>query len=435
MNLLFIAIDTLRSDHLACYGYPRPTSPCINAMAESGVLFEQFHSVGNCTHPGFTAMLTGLFPESSQIVSHWTRMELSKDTPTMAEYFARAGYQTAAIDNLYDGWTPKGHPHYPWFRRGYEYYDYPRNEGFYQPAAQVAEMAGAWMEKEAKPPFLLFVHIWNPHAPYNKAPKEFYRFYDGDDPCDPRLDFMPPNVRAPQRNIFDMPITDPNYVVAAYDAEIAYTDHAIGMLLEKLDDLERAHDTVVLITSDHGEIMARPRLALGRPWCFSHIGLHEDNLHVPLIITGGPAKARIRVKERFQLVDIVPTLIEMFDLSEEKDLDGTSLVPALKGETLAGRDAIFVSENTYQKQRAAMRWPWKYMRMEEHYDAMPPRCLYNLDTDPNEMINLVDDLRDQAAEMDSLLTDYIAPLMKAGEDPLLEQDITYRFPPPAITKY
>ncbi|MEW6359152.1 MAG: sulfatase [Planctomycetota bacterium] len=435
MNLLFIAIDTLRSDHLSCYGYPKPTSPRIDALAGRGVLFEQFHSVGNCTHPGFTAMFTGLFPESSGIVNHWTRVELSEAIPTMAETFARAGYRTAAIDNLYDGWVPLGHPHYPWFRRGYEHYDYPRNKGFYQPALEVAEMAGGWLEKEAQSPFLLFVHIWNPHGPYNKAPKEFYRFYDGGDPCDPRLDSMPPNVRAPQRQIFGKPITDPNYVVAAYDAEIAYTDHAIGMLLEKLDALKLADDTVVLITSDHGEILARPRMAVGKPWCFSHIGLNEDNLHVPLIIAGGPVKSALRVRERFQLVDIMPTLVDMFDLRDPTKMDGVSLLPALKGASLQGRGAIFVSENTYQKQRAAMRWPWKYMRMEAHYNAMPPRCLHNLESDPNEVVNLADALPDQAAEMDALLDSCIAPLLQAGKDPLLEQDITHPLKPPPTTKY
>ena len=436
MNLIFIAIDTLRSDHLSCYGYPKATSPNLDALAQRGTLFESFHSVGNCTHPGFTAMFTGRFPESTGIVSHWTRVDLAADVPTIAERFAQAGYQTCAIDNLSDGWVASGYREYPWFRRGYEHYDYPRHEGFYQPSADCAALACEWLERQARAPFMLFVHVWNPHAPYNKAPKEFYRFYDGQDPCDPGLDAMPPNVRAPQQRIFSMPLTDPRYVVAAYDAEIAYTDHALAALLEAVDALRLADDTVVLATSDHGEIMEVPRLAVGRPFCFSHIGLHEENLHVPLIVAGGPVRKAGRVRERFQLVDIVPTLVDMFGLAPDGRFDGVSMAPSLSGKSQVGRDAIFVSENTYEKQRAAMRWPWKYMRFEEPYDSMPRRCLYNLEHDPGEHINVVDALAKPASEMDALMDAYVERTTRGGPDPLKAQDISHRMiPPEAWTKY
>ena len=278
----------------------------------------------------------------------------------------------------------------------------------------------------------MFLHVWNPHAPYNKAPKEFYRVYEGNDPCDPGLDYMPSNVRAGQRNVFKMPITDPGYVVAAYDAEIAYTDYSLGILFEKLDQLKLTGDTIILITSDHGELMARPRLAVGRPWCFSHIRLYEENLHLPLIITGGPVAKGMRISEQFQLVDIMPTLTEMFDLTQDVDLDGVSLVPCLRGEKQSGREAIFVSENTYEKQRAVMKWPWKYMRFEEGYDAMPRRCLYNLERDPEELINLVDALPDEAKAMDDVMNSYISATTKGRQDPLKEQEITYRSARPTV---
>jgi len=99
-NLVFIAVDTLRSDRMSGYGYPRAMSPNIDALAERGVLFEHCFSVGNCTHPGFTAMLTGTSPESSGIVSHRTGVDLPDDVPMMAEYFVRAGFGACAVDNL-----------------------------------------------------------------------------------------------------------------------------------------------------------------------------------------------------------------------------------------------------------------------------------------------------------------------------------------------
>ena len=436
MNLVFVAIDTLRADHLSCYGYPKKTSPNIDALAARGTLFEKFYSVDNCTHPGFTAMFTGMFPESTGIVSHWTLVDLAENVPTMAEYFSRAGYQTAAIDNLFNGWLQSGHREYTWFRRAYEHYDYPKKDGFYQPSADCVALACDWLEKKAKSPFLLFLHVWNPHGPYNKAPKEFYKFYsESKDPCDPELDYMPPNVRSAQRRVFNMPITDPGYVVAAYDAEIAYTDHSLGMLFEKIDQLKIADDTVILITADHGELMAQPRLAVGRPWCFSHIGLTEENLHLPLIVAGGPVANTGRISERFQLVDIMPTLMEMFDLNQEMDLDGMSSMSAIRGEQLSGRDAIFVSENTYEKQRAVMKWPWKYMRFEESYNSMQRRSLYDLGKYPGEFINLADALPDVVKAMDDLMNEYVATVTKGRPDPLKEQDISYRFSPPKTTKY
>ena len=433
MNLVFVAVDTLRSDHLSCYGHPKATSPNIDALAERGVLFEQFFSVGNCTHPGFTAMLTGRFPESSGIVSHWTQVDLADDIPMMAELFARAGFRTCAVDNLFHGWARHGFREYPWFRRAYDTYVYPEPVAFDIPADACVDLACRWLEQDAAAPFLLFLHLWDPHGPYNTAPEEFYRFYDGDDPCDPRLNAMPPVVRRNMERSYGMPVTDPSYVEAAYDAEIAYTDHCVGRLIQKLDDLGMGDDTVICLTSDHGEILTPPRQAVGRPWCFAHIGLNQENLIVPLVIAGGSVAAGQRVPAWSQLVDIVPTLIELFDLEPRPELDGRSLAPALRGEPVEGRDAVFFSENTYQKQRAVLCGQWKYMRMEAHYQAMPARSLHNLDDDPDEYLSLADFLPEKAAELDECLSAHIASVTAGGPDPMAEQPITRVIEPTATS--
>ena len=424
MNLVFVAVDTLRSDHLSCYGYPKPTSPTIDALAQRGALFEQFFSVGNCTHPGFTAMLTGRFPESTGIVSHWTCVDPCDDVVMMAEHFARAGFRTCAVDNLFHGWARHGFREYPWFRRAYETYTYPEPVAFDIPGDACIDMACDWLEHQADAPFLLFVHLWDPHGPYNTAPKAFYRFYDGDDPCDPRLDVLPPVVRRHLPRAYGMPVTDPNYITATYDAEIAYTDHCVGRLLDKLDALRMTDDTVVCLCADHGEILTPPRQAVGRPWCFSHIGLNQENLIVPLVIAGGPVPPGRRITERFQLVDIVPTLIELFGLERRTDLDGRSLVPAMEGKPLDGRQAVCFSENTYQKQRAVLCGPWKYMRMQADYLGMPPCALHNLDSDPLELINLADFLPDRVAELDDRLNACVAEACAGNPDPLAQQPIT-----------
>ena len=425
MNVLLIAIDTLRSDALSCYGNPRPTSPNLDRLAAGGTLFENFYSVGNCTHPGFTAMLSGMYPESTGVVSHWTGVDPPEDLPMMAEIFRKAGYETAAIDNLYDGWRPR-YPLYPWFRRGYSHYGYPPGEGHYRQGSEVSRMGCRWILEEAREPFFLFMHYWDPHAPYNKAPAEFYRFYDGPDPCDPRLDRMPPRIREFQRRTFGMPVTDPEYVVAAYHAETAYVDSCIGGVLGQLESTGLADQTIVAVTSDHGDIMPNPRMALGRPWEFCHIGLNEDCLRLPLILRGPGIEAGGRIGSRYQLVDLLPSLLEAAGVGIPGGLDGTSFAGALRGNINDGRTELFFSENTYQKQRAVLMWPWKYMRMEAEYLSMPPRGLYNLEMDPGEVENLADLEGDVLASMDATLDDYVSGTSRDGVDPIGAQDITAR---------
>jgi len=425
MNVLLIAIDTLRSDALSCYGNPRPTSPNLDRLAVGGTLFENFYSVGNCTHPGFTAMLSGMYPESTGVVSHWTMVEPPGDLSMMAEIFREAGYDTAAIDNLHDGWRPR-YPFYPWFKRGYSHYEYPAEKGFYQPAAEVSRMGCRWLKEKAGDPFFLFMHYWDPHAPYNKAPAEFYRFYDGPDPCDPQLDRMPPRVRESQRKIFGLPLTDPEYVVAAYHAETAYVDSCIGEVLGQLESSGLGDKTIVAVTSDHGDIMPNPRMALGRPWEFCHIGLNEDCLRLPLILRGPGIEAGERIGSRYQLIDLLPSLLEAAGAGIPHGLDGTSFAGALRGNQDVGRTELFFSENTYQKQRAMLSWPWKYTRMEAVYLSMAPRGLYNLERDPGEVENLADLEGDVLASMDATLDDYVSGTSRDGVDPIGAQDVTAR---------
>jgi len=341
----------------------------------------------------------------------------------MAEVFKRAGYVTGAIDNLYDGWRPH-HPFYQWFERGYDHYDYPKGEGHYQPGSEVSRFACDWIREKPGEPFFLFIHYWDPHAPYNKAPEEYYRFYDGPDPCDPRLDYMPSSIRDSQRRNFGIPITDPGYVVAAYHAETAYVDACVGTVLGQLEESGLSGETLVAVTSDHGDIMPFPRIALGRPWAFCHIGLNEDCLNLPLIISGPGVEEGRRIGERFQLVDLLPSLLDSAGIKVPGGLDGQSFASGFVGGSPVGREDLFFSENTYQKQRAVLRWPWKYMRMEAEYKAMPPRSLFHLEKDPREMANLSDEEEDRACEMDQIIEAYVAKTSRDGIDPLKAQDIT-----------
>jgi choline-sulfatase len=327
------------------------------------------------------------------------------------------------VDNLYDGWVGQGIRRYPWFRRAWDYYEYPA-ASFHSAAGEVTALALRMLRERARPPFAAFVHLWDPHRPYTEAPEEFYRFYEGGDPCDPRLDVMSPTVRAGVREMFGAPVTDPAYVRAAYDAEVACADEAVGALLEALEEEGLSRDTVVVVTSDHGEIVGRPRLAAGQLYDYGHIGLSEDCLRVPLIMAGPGIERGRRAAGQFQLPDVLPTLLELFDLQQRIELDGVSLAPELRGQAMSGRDRMLFGENTYQKQRALTEWPWKYTRFEAPTDGMPRRGLYHLERDPAEQVNLVDWLRSEADRLDTIMEDAVDGLTGDKPDPLRRQEIS-----------
>jgi len=132
------------------------------------------------------------------------------------------------------------------------------------------------------------------------------------------------------------------------------------------------------------------------------------------------------VEENAQLVDILPTVVEWCDLEAPSRLDGHSLAPAFTGDPIQSREPIVVSENTYQKQRALRQGSWKYMRMEENLMGMPARSLYDLEDDPLETANLVDECPDVAAQLDAVLEDYIQTVTGGRSDPLHEQPISQR---------
>jgi arylsulfatase A-like enzyme len=235
---------------------------------------------------------------------------------------------------------------------------------------------------------------------------------------------MPPEVRERQRRIFGRPITDPGYVVAAYHAETAYVDDCIGALLSRLAKLRLADETAVVVTSDHGDIMSMPRPALGRLWCFCHVGLNEDCLRIPLIMAGPGIAEATRPGHRLQLVDLLPTLLDLAGIPQRTELDGRSFSAVLRGGQVETRNELFFSENTYQKQRAVLAWPWKHMRMEAHYDSMAPRCLYNLERDPLETVNLSDAEPEVATRMEKLLNEHVSRTTRGAPDPLMIQDVT-----------
>ena len=432
MNVLLISIDTLSARHMGCYGYGRATSPSLDRLAAEGVLFENMLCAQVPTQPSYTSLYTGQFSITHGIVTHGGTRQLAKDAPFFTHGLQAADYTTAAVSNL--------HRMQPWFARGYEFLIDPSFRWKYfqsQSCEAVNERAVPWLRQHADERFLLFVHYWDPHTPY--LPPERYRglFHQGD-PCDPAKTSMAPIWNQVfgdwwRKSWFDKlcggkTITDADYVAALYDAEIRYVDECgIAPLLGALDDAGIADDTLVVLFSDHGEMMYRHGIF------FDHHGLYDPNLHVPLIVRWpGRAPAGRRVPHLVVHADLAPTLLDACGCPVPEKMEGKSLVPLISGASNDPvRPNVLVSEEcTWQAKWAIRTDRWKLIKKrgpEPDLHGLPPRELYDLAADPDEFRNLAEDRPDIADGLDRQLEDWVAAMMARNglaQDPLLEQGIT-----------
>lgn len=451
-NVLLVAIDTLRADHLGCYGYGKATSPVIDArLARRGTRFEQCFSVSNCTLPGYTSIFTGLYPTSHDIVAHGNRWPVRPGVRTAGELLAVAGYDTAMVSSLADYGAGGEH-----LTRGVSKHQFAQvndaykdlNPSFEQtqgglvvPAPRVSAQAVDTLEG-LKEPFFLFVHFWDPHTPYI-PPIEHDLFYDGRDPCDPRITALDQLKASSIGRWFEdwgrrldaryKGVTDPARVVSLYDGEIHHADRHVGVVLDKLDELGLTDDTAVILTSDHGETMDETNnLICGERAMFSHVGLTDPNCSVPLVVAVPGLAGGNLVEGMASQVDILPTVLDIAGVqaSHGAGFDGASLLPVMTGDAGEipptscelgdptrgpwcrdeGRVAVLLVENTYQKQRAVRTQRWKFIEKRDAFPSMPSAQLYDLYLDPGEHRNIVDEAGPVAAILRGKLDAWVLAL-------------------------
>ncbi len=298
-NILLISIDTLRADHLGCYGNSRPTSPNIDGLAKKGVLFENAFSPTSWTLPGHMSIFTSLYPSFHKLEARRGSLRLDPAERTIAELLRDVGYRTASFVT---------HPYLAakWgFDQGFDLYF--RHETVVRAAEQTDSVID-WLDwhvfhqrRGLEPSgFFLFVHYMDPHETYN-APPPFGDRYTGDYQGRLRPDdhFVTMFLKEDFQSQADY-----QYVLALYDGEISYVDDEIGQLLDSLDDSGLLDSTVIVLTSDHGEEF-KDHNGMGHKTT-----VYAEQLHVPLIITN-PARiaAGQRVSSQASLVDIYPTLV------------------------------------------------------------------------------------------------------------------------------
>ncbi|HEY3319387.1 MAG TPA: sulfatase [Planctomycetota bacterium] len=436
MNVLLIAIDTLRAMNLGCYGYARPTSPNIDRLASQGVLCTRMLAPGIPTHPSFTTLFTGQHPIRHGVVAQGGTQLLSDDTPTLPQLFLEKGYATASFDNL-----PSGKPY---FARGFEMQidsSKRRGCGLMVTCEEINARLLPFLKSscESGEPFFAFVHYWDPHTPYWASPRYRSLFYEGD-PFDPTKSLEPlykhPLGKQWRETWFNRvledtgrdakaAITDPDYVAALYDQEIRCVDDGVGVALEVLDETKLAENTLVLLLADHGESMTEHGIY------FDHHGLYSETLHVPLIARlPSQLPAGRRVDALIQHSDVLPTLCEAAGLKKPENLDGRTAWGLLTGqradEALATR--LVSAECSWQK---------KWLLRDEHYHFIqaleadwygnPLRELYDLRNDPRQRRNIAEEQPEIVRELERELAGWISDRLTAcgrSVDPIAETKIT-----------
>ncbi len=422
LNILVLAVDSLRADHLGCYGEPRPLTPAIDRLAAQGALWQRFYAPAIPTHPSFTTFYTGQHPLTHNIVCHGGQAQLDADTATLPELLMQAGYTTCAIDNL--GWGK-----YPWFNRGYEQYLDPSRRQqmpLMVPAEDLNQRAIQFLRGAGQEPFFLFVHYWDVHTPY--LPPEPYRrrFYQGGNQADPgnhSLDglWQHPLGKTWQETWFRWAggVTDSAFVDALYAGALNYLDDQVERLLGELQAQGLEERTLVVLMADHGESLTEHGIY------YDHHGLYDCCLHVPLILRWpGRIEAGMRRDELAQHFDLAPTLLGAAGLEVPAAMEGRNLLAADREVP----DQLVSAENTWQSKWSLRTAGHKLIlaRRPDHY-GNPPRELYDLQADPGETCNLAEDqpglCRDLEQELEGLIRRRLEALGRV-QDPLLEQDIT-----------
>jgi arylsulfatase A-like enzyme len=332
-SVLLITIDTLRADHVGAYGYARPTTPHIDALAAEGTLFESAYTYWPKTRGSFVAMLTGR--RASQSGYSKTHPLLLGMNPTLASVLHDAGYDTvAAVDNANVA-ASLG------YAKGFRVY-----QETWEDTSLTTEMdraraiteAGVRLVQGAEPsrPFLLWLHYVNPHAPYTPPSPYDSRFLPPESEQGPRL----PVVSSLHGGIprqWAVPGEDRlGYYVAQYDGEMAAVDAEAGRVCEALRSSAVADSTVVVLTSDHGESLGE------HDYYFDHgEDLFDPSQRVPLIVRVPGAPRGRRSEVLASTLDVLPTILDAIKVSYPAGLAGHSLLGAVEGGPAPERSRLF----------------------------------------------------------------------------------------------
>ncbi len=388
-NIVVYLVDTLRADHLATYGYPRPTSPKLDALSAESVVFEHAVAQSGWTRTSVASILTGLQPRAHSVLDRDDA--LSADAVTLPAILGDRGYQTHAVITNGNVAPQLG------FDNGFDSFVYAGeqvgSETIHQLSDRVNEAFFAWLdERQTDRPFFAYLHTSDPHTPY--TPRDPYRARFLRDPRLARLsdpDLIPDAFeRFPDLSVADAVggLSD------LYDAEIAYNDEQFGRLLDRLRATDNYDSTLILFVSDHGEeFFEHGAFEHGRT-------LLSEIIFVPLVIKFPHGwAAGTRVDTPVQHVDILPTILDLIDAPPVRDASGDSLLPiiwaVIEGtgeESTAERSLMSYLELDQRRTDSLLTDDRHVVRWHASSPAADPATqMFSWRNDPEEQVDLSGD--------------------------------------------
>jgi arylsulfatase A-like enzyme/Flp pilus assembly protein TadD len=383
-NVVFITIDTLRADHLGCYGYKQIHTPNIDALAAESFRFERAFTPVPVTLPAHTAIFTGTYPTLSGM-HDFSGNKLSAKQPTLASVLKQQGYVTGAVigsavlDSRFG--LNQGFDFY------YDHFDFNRLqesnlEEMERPGNVVADVALDWLAKNSQSKFFLWMHLYDPHYPYR-----------------------PPAPYSEQ------------YKDRLYDGEIAFADAQVGRLLSFLKAKGLYRNTLIVLSGDHGE-------SLGEHGEKTHgFFIYNATLHVPALIHLPASTAGKAITELVSLTDLMPTVLQALKVDVPTDVQGRSVLPLLTEKS--GTRSLYAE--TFLPR---LHFNWSELRSVEtdkyQFIQAPKPELYDLAADPGETHNLYSEKKAVADELQARLTGLVRQYSadqelaeKTGLDPTL----------------
>lgn len=427
MRVLFIDIDTLRPDHMSCYGYDRLTTPNMDKVCEEGVRFDQYYCSDAPCLPSRAALVSGMFGIRNGAVSHGgtagdrrltgeTRdFRDAQDTYNFHNIFRRAGMYTASISTF-----PERHSSW-WFNAGFHECYNVGNCGM-ESGEKVLPVALDWLERNKdRDDWFLHVHLWDPHTPY-RAPESFgepfadqplntwitpeilaehqmhtgphcirelYMWTDQENPAYPRMPGSASDMKGLKK------------LMDGYDCGILYADYLVGQILDTLRAQGIYEDTAVIITSDHGENM-------GEFGIYSeHATADHPTCHIPMIIKWPGCKQGISEDGLHYNLDILPTIAQLLNVEAGKEWDGISYADTLKEGRNTGRESLVLSQMAHVCQRSARFGDWLYMRTyHDGFHLFDKEMLYHLKEDPYQQKDVKEQYPEICAQGAKIILDW-----------------------------
>jgi arylsulfatase A-like enzyme len=394
---VLLTVDTLRADHLSSYGYPRPTSPHIDALAGAGVRFAQATATRGQTWPSLVSLMTSTLPAVHGVLANG--YVFKGQIPTLAETVRACGYETAAfLTNMLT--TP--HP-------GFELVNtYQQGNG----DVEATRDAIAWLGEKREKPFFLWLHWIGPHAPYAPSPANLAPFRDGyRGDLDAELSTLR-RIQTERRVLTDAELA---HIVSLYDGEIAQVDARIGEVLAALQQTGRSENAFVVLSADHGEELYDRNFFIGH-----QMSVYSSVLRVPLILRGPGVPAGKVVEEAVSLMDVAPTLLALLGIDAPPSFEGRPLLK--RGELLPAPDfalAQLEPRQVYSIRTKRWHYIW-FPRFAEQTDIekrdypIAAEELYDLQSDPGERQNVIASHPGVAAQLHKRLAEKMPSRVEAS---------------------